>query len=81
MTGTSMVWLDIINPNAKVNSVVVTFAAPFIPQKNQKHQIAGSIAGAVWATLDTSGNLTMTGNTGANQEINGRCMFYLGAIP
>ena len=79
--GNFEVWLDIINPNAQVNSIVTTFSAPFIPQKNQKHEIAGSIAGAVWATLDTSGNLIMTGNTGANQEINGRCMFYLGAIP
>lgn len=79
--GSFEIWFDIINPAAKVNSTVYTFSSPFIPQKNQKHQIAGSIAGAVWATLDNSGNFIMTGNTAANAEINGRCMFYLGAFP
>lgn len=79
--GSFEVWLDIINPGAKVNSVVTNFPAPFRPQNNQKHEIAGSIAGAVWAQLNTNGDLVMVGNTAANAEINGRCMFYLGAFP
>lgn len=79
--GNFEIWFDIINPGAQVNSVVHTFSSPFIPQKNLKHQIAGSLAGAVWATLDSSGNFIMTGNTAANAEIAGRCMFYLGTIP
>jgi hypothetical protein len=75
------VWLDIINPNAQVNSVITNLPAPFRPQKNFKHQIAGSIANCVWIQQNTNGDLVAVGNTLANAEINGRCVFPRGTIP
>lgn len=79
--GNYEVWFDIINPAAQVNSVITNLPAPFRPQKNFKHEIAGSIAGCVWIQQNTNGDLVAVGNTAANAEINGRCVFPYIAIP
>jgi hypothetical protein len=79
--GSYEVWLDIINPGAQVNSVITNLPAPFRPQKNFKHEIAGSLANCVWIQQNTNGDLIAVGNTLANQEINGRCVFPTLAIP
>lgn len=79
--GTYEVWLDVINPNPQTNSVITNLPAPFRPQKNFKHQVAGSLANCAWVQQNTNGDLVAVGSTSANAELNGRCVFPTIAIP
>jgi hypothetical protein len=79
--GSYEVWFDIINPGAQVNSVVTNLPSPFRPQKNFKHEIAGSLANCVWMQFNTNGDIVAVGNTNANAELNGRCVIPTIAIP